>query len=95
MLFSIGVRQSFGIGVGAPMSAKLKTIDAVVEVDGTVRLNQEIHLDHPVQAVVTLLVEDAETTESKEDAFEAAAEKVFGHHDELFRKLAQSNRRSF
>ena len=71
------------------MSAKLKTIDTVVEVDGTVRLNKNIHLNHPVPAVVTLLVDDTEGTESVDGAFEAAAEKSLGHHDELFRKLAQ------
>lgn len=71
------------------MSAKLKTIEAVVEVDGTVRLNQNIHLDHAVPAVVTLLVDDTEANESNEEAFEALAAKVFDNHDELFRKLAQ------
>ena len=71
------------------MSAKLKTIEAVVEVDGTVRLNQNVHLDHPVPAVVTLLVDDTKAKGSNDETFEALAAKVFDNHDELFRRLAQ------
>lgn len=71
------------------MAAKLQTIEAVVEIDGTVRLNKTIHLERPVQAVVTLLVDDVAVEGGSGGSFEAAAEKVFDKHEELFRKLAQ------
>lgn len=73
------------------MAAKLQTVEAVVEIDGTVRLKQPIHLQRPVAAVVTLLVDDADVAEEEsiDATFEAAAEKVFDKHEELFRKLAQ------
>ncbi len=74
------------------MAAKLQTIEAVVGIDGTVRLNKAIHLERPVQAVVTLLVDDVDDVAvegGSGGSFEAAAEKVFDKHEELFRKLAQ------
>ncbi len=71
------------------MAAKLQTVEAVVETDGTVRLKQPIHLQHPVKAVVTLLVDDVAEEEATDATFEAAAEKVFDKHEELFKKLAQ------
>jgi len=70
------------------MAAKLQTVEAVVEIDGTVRLNRSFHLERPVQAVVTFLVDDIAAGEATVN-FEAAAEKVFDKHEELFRKLAQ------
>ena len=42
------------------MGTSLKTVDAVVEADGTVRLRQPLRLSGPVPAVVTLLVQDDE-----------------------------------
>lgn len=60
-----------------------------MEIDGTVRLKQPLHLQRPVAAVVTLLVEDVDAEGSSDATFEAAAEKVFDKHEELFKKLAQ------
>ena len=52
------------------MGASLKTVDAVVEADGTVRLRQPMRLSGPTSAVVTLLVRDDEPNEDTREAIE-------------------------
>jgi hypothetical protein len=50
------------------MAASLKTLDAVVEVDGTIRLRQPLRLSGPASAVVTILVQDDEPNETTRQA---------------------------
>jgi hypothetical protein len=39
------------------MSETLRAIPATVETDGTVKLSQSLHLNHPAQAVVTVMID--------------------------------------
>jgi hypothetical protein len=52
------------------MAASLKTLDAVVEVDGTIRLRQPVKLTGPASAVVTILIHDDEPNETTRMAIE-------------------------
>jgi hypothetical protein len=52
------------------MGASLKTVDAVVEADGTVRLRQAVRLSGPTSAVVTFLVRHDEPNETTRQAIE-------------------------
>lgn len=56
------------------MGASLKTVDAVVEADGTVRLRHPMRLSGPTPAVVTLLVRDDEPNEATRAAIEEPLE---------------------
>lgn len=71
------------------MSASLKTLDAVVEVDGTVRLIQPVHLSGPAPAVVTILMPDDEPNEATRQAIEEplAGLPRFQSVDALFQEL--------
>ena len=71
------------------MSASLKTLDAVVEVDGTVRLIRPVHLSGPASAVVTILVHDDEPNEATRQAIEEplAGLPRFKSVDALFHEL--------
>jgi hypothetical protein len=50
------------------MRASLKTVEAVVEADGTVRLREPMRLSGPTSAVVTFLVRDDEPNETTRQA---------------------------
>ena len=71
------------------MSASLKTLDAVVEVDGTVRLIQPVRLSEPAPAVVTILMPDDEPNEATRQAIEEplAGLPRFKSVDALFQEL--------
>lgn len=71
------------------MSASLKTLDAVVEVDGTVRLIQPVRLTGPASAVVTILMPDGEPNEATRQAIEEplAGLPRFKSIDALFQEL--------
>ena len=71
------------------MGASLKTVDAVVEADGTVRLRQPVHLSGPTSAVVTLLMRDDEPNETTREAIEEPVEGLpsFKSVDALFQDL--------
>jgi hypothetical protein len=70
------------------MAATLKTIKATVEADGTVHLAQPIEVNGPVQAVVTLLIDedlvkddDEPTPEELEAMLEAEADRKAGRSE--------------
>ena len=71
------------------MGASLKTVDAVVEADGTVRLRQPMRLSGPTSAVVTFLVRDDEPNEATREAIEEPTEGLprFESVDVLFQDL--------
>ena len=71
------------------MSASLKTLDAVVEVDGTVRLIRPVHLSEPAPAAVTILMPDDEPNEATRQAIEEplAGLPRFESVDALFHEL--------
>lgn len=71
------------------MAASLKTLDAVVEADGTVRLRQPVRLSGPAAAVVTILVHDDEPNEVTRQAIEEPIDGLprFESVDALFREL--------
>lgn len=71
------------------MGASLKTVDAVIEADGTVRLRHPMRLSGPTPAVVTLLVHDDEPNESTRGAIEEPVEGLprFESVEALFQEL--------
>ena len=52
------------------MAASLKTLDAIVEVDGSIRLIQPVRLSGPATAVVTILMPDDAPNETTRQAIE-------------------------
>ena len=52
------------------MAASLKTFDAIVEANGTVRLSHPVRLSGPAFAVVTILLHDDEPNEVTRKAIE-------------------------
>ena len=71
------------------MGASLRTVDAVVEADGTVRLRQPVRLSGPTSAVVTFLVRDDEPNETTREAINEPLEGLprFESVDALFQDL--------
>jgi hypothetical protein len=71
------------------VGASLKTVDAVVEADGTVRLRQPMRLSGPASAVVTILVSDDEPNEATRQAIEEPIADLprFESVDALFEEL--------
>ena len=71
------------------MGASLKTVDAVVEADGTVRLRRPMRLSGPASAVVTILVRDDEPNEATRQAIEEPIADLprFESVDALFEEL--------
>lgn len=71
------------------MGASLKTLDAVVEADGTVRLRQPVRLSGPMAAVVTILLPGNEPNEVTLRAIEEPVEGLprFTSVDALFDEL--------
>ncbi|MGI9087272.1 MAG: hypothetical protein ACR2HH_05960 [Chthoniobacterales bacterium] len=71
------------------MATSLKTVDAVVEADGTVRLRQPMHLAGPALAVVTLIVEEDEPNQATREAIAEPTEGLprFNDVDTLFQEL--------
>jgi hypothetical protein len=71
------------------MGASLKTVDAVVEADGTVRLRQPMRLSGPASAVVTILVRDDEPNEATRQAIQEPIADLphFESVDALFEEL--------
>jgi hypothetical protein len=71
------------------MGASLKTVEAVVEADGTIRLRQPIRLSGPTSAVVTLIVRDDEPNESTREAIDESIADLprFETVDALFQEL--------
>ena len=71
------------------MGASLKTVDAVVEADGTVRLRQAVRLSGPTSAVVTLIVRDDEPNETTREAIAEPLDGLprFESGDALFQEL--------
>lgn len=71
------------------MAASLKTVDAVVEADGTVRLRQPMQLAGPATAVVTLIVEEDEPNQTTREAIAEPNEGLPRFHavDTLVREL--------
>jgi hypothetical protein len=71
------------------MAASLRTLDAVVEADGTVRLQQPLRLSGPASAVVTILVQDNEPNETTRQALDEPLDRLprFESVDALFREL--------
>ena len=71
------------------MGASLKTVEAVVEADGTVRLRQPMRLSGPTSAVVTLLVRDDEPNEATREAIDEPTAELprFETVDALFQDL--------
>ena len=71
------------------MGASLRTVDAVVEADGTVRLRHPMRLSGPTSAVVTFLVRDDEPNEKTRRAIEEPTEGLprFESADALFQEL--------
>jgi hypothetical protein len=71
------------------MAASLRTLDAVVEADGTVRLRQPLRLSGPACAVVTILVQDQEPNETTRQAMDEplAGLPRFESVDALFHEL--------
>jgi hypothetical protein len=71
------------------MGASLKTVEAVVEADGTVRLRQPMRLSGPTSAVVTLIVRDDEPNESTREAIDESISDLprFESVDALFQEL--------
>lgn len=71
------------------MSASLKTLDAVVEADGTVRLSHPLRLAGPASAVVTILVHDDEPNETTRRAIKESLDELprFQSIDALFQEL--------
>ncbi|MBA3960387.1 MAG: hypothetical protein H0X40_00600 [Chthoniobacterales bacterium] len=50
------------------MGASLRTVEAVVEADGTVRLREPMRLSGPTSAVVTFLVRENQPNEATRQA---------------------------
>ncbi|MEA3209644.1 MAG: hypothetical protein QOE70_2701 [Chthoniobacter sp.] len=71
------------------MAASLKTLDAVVEADGTVRLIQPVRLSGPAPAVVTILMAGDEPNEATRRAIEEPLDGLprFENVDALFQEL--------
>ncbi len=71
------------------MAASLKTVDAIVEADGTVRLRQPMRLTAPAQAVVTLIVQEDEPNQATRAAIEEPIDGLprFNDVDTLVREL--------
>lgn len=71
------------------MGASLKTVDAVLEADGTVRLREPMRLSGPTSAVVTFLVREDEPNETTREAIEESIEGLprFESADALFHEL--------
>ncbi len=71
------------------MAASLKTLDAVVETDGTIRLRQPVRLSGPASAVVTILVQDNEPNETTRQAIDEDLAELprFKSVDALFEEL--------
>lgn len=71
------------------MGASLKTVEAVVEADGTVRLRQPIRLSGPTSAVVTLIVRDDEPNDATRHAIDESIAELprFETVDALFQEL--------
>jgi hypothetical protein len=71
------------------MAASLKTLDAVVEADGTIRLRHPVRLSGPASAVVTILVQDNEPNETTRQAMDEplAGLPRFKSVDALFEDL--------
>jgi mRNA interferase YafQ len=71
------------------VGASLKTVDAVVEADGTVRLRQPMRLSGPASAVVTILVRDDEPNEATRQAIQEPIADLprFESVDALFEEL--------
>jgi hypothetical protein len=71
------------------MGASLKTVEAIVEADGTVRLRQPMRLSGPTSAVVTFLVRDEEPNELTRQAMDEPIEGLprFESVDALFQDL--------
>jgi hypothetical protein len=71
------------------MGASLKTVDAVVEADGTVRLRKPMRLSGPTSAVVTLIVRDDEPNDDTRQAIDEPIAELprFETVDALFQEL--------
>lgn len=71
------------------MGASLKTVDAVVEADGTVRLRHPMRLSGPTPAVVTLIVRDDEPNDVTRHAIDESIAELprFETVDALFQEL--------
>jgi hypothetical protein len=71
------------------VGASLKTVDAVVEADGTVRLRRPMRLSGPASAVVTILVRDDDPNEATRQAIEEPIADLprFESVDGLFEEL--------
>ena len=67
----------------------MKTLDAVVEADGTVRLRQPLRLSCPAAAVVTILLHDNEPNETTRHAMEEPLDGLprFENVDALLQEL--------
>lgn len=79
-----------GARIDSPlMGASLKTVEAVVEADGTVRLRQPVRLSGPTSAVVTLIVRDDEPNEATRGAIDESIDQLprFETADALFQEL--------
>ena len=50
------------------MGASLRTVEAVLEADGTIRLREPMRLSGPTSAVVTFLVREEEPNETTRQA---------------------------
>ena len=71
------------------MAASLRTLGAVVEADGTVRLREQVRLSGPATAVVTILVHDDEPNEATRQAMDEPVDGLprFKSVDALFHEL--------
>ena len=72
------------------MAGTLQTIKATVEADGTVRLLQPVHLDGPVDAVLTFHVENSHVPNKEtQKALEESTENLerFDSVEALFAEL--------
>jgi len=71
------------------MGATLKTLDAIVDADGTIRFRQPVRLSGPAAAVVTILLHDNEPNETTRHAMEEPLDGLprFENVDALFREL--------
>ena len=71
------------------MGASLKTVEAVVEADGTVRLRKPMRLSDPTSAVVTLIVRDDEPNDGTRQAIDESIAELprFETVEALFQEL--------
>ena len=71
------------------MRASLKTVDAIVEADGTVRLRHPMRLSGPTSAVVTFLVREDEPNETTREAIAEPIDQLphFESVETLFQDL--------